>query len=230
MRQQKTPLHNDVVHQEIWELLPWYVNGTLDTQEFQRVEAHLALCALCQEERARCCALATAVRTADDVAWEPSPAHLARLLARLEAAEASASATGGRWQRWHERWRKGRGILHSTPPAMRWAFAVQCALVLLLAGGLLWQSTGRPALYTTLSDATHAPASTNQQIRLVFTEDITERELRSLLTSVHGTITSGPSAAGAYTIDLPPTTAVPSALEVLRAHRRVRLAEPVVTR
>ena len=230
MTQQKTPTHNDVVHQEIWELLPWYVNGTLNIQEFQRVEAHLALCADCQGELARCRSLATVVRTADDVAWEPSPAHLARLMARIEAAEASASAAPGWWQRLQDAWRNGRRILHSTPPVMRWAFAVQCALVLLLAGGLLWQRPGQPTLYATLSDATQEPASANQHIRLVFMEDITERELRLLLTRVSGTITSGPSSAGAYTIGISPTTTVPSALEVLRAHRKVRLAEPIVTR
>ena len=230
MTQPKTPMHNDALHQEIWELLPWYVNGTLDVQEFQRVEVHLGLCALCQAELVRCRTLATAVQTADEVAWEPSPAHLARLLARIEAAEAPAAAATGWWQRWQEVWRNGRAILQHTPPVMRWACAVQCALVVLLAGGLLWQGSGRPQLYATLSNVTQESPEAGRHIRLVLQEDMTERELRSLLIRVGGTITDGPSPIGAYTIQVPAATAVPSVLEILRAHRQVQLAEPIVTR
>ena len=38
------------------------------------------------------------------------------------------------------------------------------------------------------------------QIRIAFAEDMTERELRALLTSVGGTLVSGPSALGIYTV------------------------------
>ena len=34
----------------IFELLPWYVNGSLSTEETRKVEAHLKDCPTCQKE------------------------------------------------------------------------------------------------------------------------------------------------------------------------------------
>lgn len=39
MRERKD---HERVHRRVWELLPWYVNGTLSHPERQGVEAHLA--------------------------------------------------------------------------------------------------------------------------------------------------------------------------------------------
>jgi hypothetical protein len=56
---------------------------------------------------------------------------------------------------------------------------------------------------------------------------MTERELRALLTSVGGTLVNGPSALGIYTVRIEPSSDAPGvALEELRAHGKVRLAEP----
>lgn len=35
-------------HEEVWDLLPWYVNGTLDEGEIHRVEGHLEGCGICR--------------------------------------------------------------------------------------------------------------------------------------------------------------------------------------
>lgn len=40
----------DVRHREILELLPWYLNKTLEPEEQGRVESHLQMCSLCQRE------------------------------------------------------------------------------------------------------------------------------------------------------------------------------------
>ena len=37
-------------HQEVEELLPWYVTGQLEAAEREKVEAHLNVCAACREE------------------------------------------------------------------------------------------------------------------------------------------------------------------------------------
>src|SRR4051812_531011 len=74
------------LHQRVLELLPWYVNGTLETAERQTVEGHLAGCARCRGELAAARDLARVVKNAESAAPSPHPVQLARLLARLDAA------------------------------------------------------------------------------------------------------------------------------------------------
>jgi hypothetical protein len=229
MTHNPTNMQSDKLHQEVWALLPWYVNGTLVGQELQQVETHLALCTRCQEELVYCRELSTAVQTAGEIAWEPSAAHLERIFARIDAAEAP-SARAWRWPPWlAEQYRLAAGMLRHTPPLMRWAFAAQGALVLLLASVLVWRAPS-PSLYPTLSVVPQDSASVGQQVRLVFAEDMTERELRALLSSVGGTITGGPSLHGAYTVEIAPSMPLDTVLRTLRAQQKVRLAEPITTR
>ena len=78
-------------HQEAWELIPWYVNGTLVEDEAVQVEAHLARCPLCRREVDANRELAAALRAADAAPAAPDP-RLERLLARLdEPLEADAA-------------------------------------------------------------------------------------------------------------------------------------------
>ncbi len=37
-------------HREVQELLPWFLAGSLDAGDQERVSAHLSVCAECQEE------------------------------------------------------------------------------------------------------------------------------------------------------------------------------------
>ena len=70
------------------------------------------------------------------------------------------------------------------------------------------------------------------QIHIVFTDDITERELRTLLGRVQGKIVDGPSTIGAYTLEVGPSTAddLTRIVAILRADPKVQLAEPVLRR
>src|SRR5216110_1820279 len=120
------------IHQEIWDTLPWYVNGTLGSAELDAVTNHLPTCEACREEVARCRGLAMAVRTAADPDWVPSPERLTRLLGRIDEIEAAGAASLGRGRL--RRWLAGvRETLWTTPVSIRWALAAQGALVVLLA-------------------------------------------------------------------------------------------------
>jgi hypothetical protein len=82
------------------------------------------------------------------------------------------------------------------------------------------------------------------RIRLAFTNDVREQDLRTLLLSLQATIVEGPSPQGIYLVQVPLAWLVPRLrgsqgmppipepmrllLEELRAHPAVRLAEPVV--
>jgi hypothetical protein len=93
-----TDAQGDRVHRQVWELLPWYVNGRQDGHAPQRVAAHLSTCTVCQTELMRCHDLAAAGHAAEEVACAPSREHLSRVLARIDAAEAHRAWAGSWWQ------------------------------------------------------------------------------------------------------------------------------------
>ncbi len=201
-------------HEEVQPLLPWYANGTLDEAEQAWVEDHLAHCEECRAEAEDCGALATAVRASEIMAPAPHPVELARLLARIDAAEETESGGWGL-----ERWL--RGTLGGTPAAVRWALAAQLAL-LLGAGVLLGRDRPAPSSqsFHTLADAV-APAATGPELRIVFREDATEGEIRDLLLPLEAEIVAGPSPLGVYTLALP-AGADREPLPVVLAHLRVQ--------
>ena len=141
-------------HQGVWEILPWYVNGTLDDRERASVEAHLMTCAACQGELARCRNLAAAVRVTAADAWEPSSEHLARVLARLDATPASATLRRSWWGAVRAQYARYAEMLRRTPPLIRWTLVAQSALTLVLVGLFVWQAPWAPEhFYRTLSSS-----------------------------------------------------------------------------
>jgi len=219
-------------HQDVWELLPWYVNGTLQARDTDLVSAHLSACTACHDEVARCRALAAAVRSTTDVAWAPSAQRLERVLASIDAIEAA----GARQRTWRERLGAPiellRELFQGTPRPMRWALATQAALVVLLVGVATWQGVfSSRAPYRTLADSDEARRA-QTLIHVVFAEDITEREIRTLLGRARGKIIGGPSAIGVYTVDVGASTPdrETPALQILRGDPKVRLAEPIQKR
>lgn len=205
-------------HRRVWDLLPWYANGTLVDSERRAVESHLAACLTCRTELEACRGLGEALSQAPETAPAPHPAQLARVLARIDAEEAAGRRSP---------WSRLRELLTATPAAARWALAVQLALVLVLAGALLRRP--EPA-FRTLSDAApeSAAAPGMARVRVVFAPGTAEQEIRDLLLSVRGQITAGPSPLGVYTVEVPSgPDPLPGVLAQLRSHKQVSLAEPV---
>lgn len=155
-------------HQEAWELLPWYVNGTLAGDERRAVDEHLERCPLCRGELAANEELALAVRRAAEA---PAAAddRLGRLLARLDApgevesvesddSDKAAGNEAGAARPFGPP--AGRPPFAAPapshlppsnlpparlPPAVRWALALQAAAVLALALGLAYLLATRTA-------------------------------------------------------------------------------------
>jgi hypothetical protein len=234
MTQHEANARHNRVHQEVCELLPWYVNGRLEGREREGVEMHLSTCPSCQAELGHCRDLAAAVQATGETAWSPSPSQFSRLLARIDAAEAHGAQNGGWLERLRARYTKHLLVLQSTPRLVRWTLAAQGAMILLLVGVLVWQAPSSPEpLYRTLADdSEHAPGS-QARLQVVFADDMTERELRALLTNIEGTIVKGPSPLGIYTVEIPVSAdsrdLVDPILDAVRAHPKVRLAEPIPT-
>ncbi len=212
------------LHRRVWDLLPWYANGTLEDGERRTVESHLAACSRCREELSACRGLGELLQQVPEIAPAPHPAHLARILEKIGDHERAA---------WQSPLESLRNLLTATPRPVRWALAAQLVLVLGLGLGLSLhrqprQSPTAPAAYRTLSDgpATTVPSS---RLRLVFAPGTTEQEIRDLLLGIRGQIVSGPSSLGVYTVEVPTgPDPLDDVLTHVRKHRQVSLAEPVV--
>jgi len=217
-------------HEQIWQLLPWYVNGTLDDSERETVARHVSLCQTCEDEVVRCRALVSVLSTHNEAAWKPSSEHFNRLMTRVDRE--SSLTTSERWRlRMHEWVEKSRAVFQSTPSPMRWALAAQTAVIVLIVVATMSTRIGPPVPYSTLSDPVVVYEASLSQISVVFAEDITEQEVRTLLNTIQGEIVAGPSAMAVYTVAVPASGdersgQAQAALEKLRAHPKVQLAEP----
>jgi len=212
--------HGERIHRRVWELLPWYVNGSLGEREREQVEAHLAGCPACEAEARECRRTAESLSNAGEVAPSPHPAQLRRLLDRVEA---------------EERGRPGKlaSLFQATPRPLRWALAAQAAAILLLAGTLAWsvrsETPAGPATFRTLSSPAPPPVPSTW-LRVMFSPKATEQEMRQILLGVRGSLVAGPSPIGAYTVQVPAAgDPVGAVLARLRTDPQVVFAEPVAS-
>lgn len=210
-------------HQQTWELLPWFVNGTASTEERRLVETHLEQCEDCRVELALQRRLHTAMT--QELAAAPDPdLGLERLWQRIDSASAGDEAEKPQASA-EPRRRK---------PLFRHALA---AMVVLQAGVLAalgaqflmpHQAAETSAAYTTLSSPeAGAPRAT---IRIVPAADMRAGELGSLLRQLDLQIVAGPTEAGVYSL-APRSAHTDTAAQLarLRASAGIRFAEPAGT-
>lgn len=189
-------------HRRAWELIPWYVNDTLEPAERDRVEAHLADCPDCRAEVELYRELVEAGGRPEDLAPAPHPAQLDRLVDRI-AAEGEEP---GRAARLADR-------LHRLPPSVRRLAAALVLLAVGLAGYLgapgsdpggqgSGREASRAARYRTLSQPEAAIGERPDEpvLRIVFAPRAPEEEIRRILLAVRGQIVGGPSPLGVYTV------------------------------
>ena len=196
-------------HETCFELLPWYLNQTLDASEHQAVEAHLVDCAACRDE-----------------------------VVFLEELQSSARVVtpppiGGRFDEVLSRIESPRIVSIRASPLVRWLVVGQAAAIVALMAVLLWSvADSPPDSFRTLSDLGRAEPTDAVVLRVVFDERATEIDLRGLLESIDAQIVAGPNTAGAYTLRLGGEAvegrAAAKLLERLRGDPLVRFAESVV--
>ena len=218
-------------HQEIIELLPWYVNATLSSEEKTIVATHLEGCAECAGEVRSLTAMRKAVIAVGDQAPEPSPFLLNRALAEIESYERQRPQAEGRPApkpgNFRDRLRGFReNWLPATPVFARFAMVTQLALLLAVGTVAVYQYRHPGVRYVTSSDSgTSTGAEAKAKISIAFNEKASAREIREVLSEINGTIVDGPSAQGFYTVQLPfapeQTTEVDKVVQKLQQNRRV---------
>jgi anti-sigma factor RsiW len=206
------PGHDDREHRAMNELIPWYLNETLDQTARSRIDRHLAACPRCRTDIAFERAVQRSLAAQPAVEYMPA-ASLKRLNAMLDKLQPARPHPFRAMRR---------------PP--RLAVAASIALLSLTIGAgvvtvgrLILGGGQESARYHTVT--TSRLKSPDETIRAVFAPDMTMAELQHVLDDARLRIVAGPSEAGVYSLAPTSTRATSSSLELLRQHAGVRFAE-----
>lgn len=180
------------VHEEVGELLPWFVNDSLGEKEQQKVLTHLRECESCRLERDQLQQLQLVV--ADDVDAEGANYRFAfrKLMHRIDVAEANRASTIG----------FGRtSRLERNAPWLGVAASLLIALVFMVA---LNEPNDGPegADFRTLSDPAVRSEGVPSRLALTFEQPIRAETLRAALIETHSNIVSGPDSDGSYVVEV----------------------------
>lgn len=212
-------------HERVFELLPWLVNGRLDTHDYPLVTQHLEQCAQCRVELAAQQRLNAAINQPSKVEFAPQ-ASFNKLWDRIEADEhagriqPSFSDTVQHWWTDCKQW-----CIHYWLPMTA---GLQTVVIVALAGMLLLShmSTNSNAAYRTVT--TPSVAVDGTLIRVVFDDATRLGDVKDILNRSQLTVVAGPTAAGVYS--LAPANKgrvldIQETLNCLREDPRVRFVE-----
>ena len=193
---------------QIRELLPWYVNGTLDESRYGQLELHLAQWPHLRAEVAWLTQLRKQLREPlyDRTVQPSASAGLDTLMSRIHAEQSGKVVP-----------------LHSKQPgwaaAPRWFPAAMglAASIILAQAVVLGSLIGQPGR-DTLAPLSGGTAPTGTLLQMTFKPSATEARMRQALAAVQGEMVSGPGALGVYTVRVPEGQG-PAALQKLQGDR-----------
>jgi len=220
-----------MTHQNIFSLLPWYINGTLTDQERQAVQKHLTGCAICTRQLEELKAVQMGVVELNEEVPIPSPNLLGRALNDIEEYEQAKTRTHSKQKGWvntvlewfQETW---PASWQPVPTFARVVITVQLILLVGLGGWVttLWSP------YSTLTGPSTSIQEDRARLVIGFHPHVSEAEIRKTLQEIQGTIVKGPSALGLYTIEVPlspdQTQEIENRLQALKQNQNIiRFAE-----
>jgi hypothetical protein len=219
------------IHNRVWELLPWVVNGRLTRTDQTWVMRHIEECADCRREIEAQVEIQSVLASDARVAYAPQ-SSFQKLTSRIEELERPLPDNLPQ-----ELARTpGMSIPAAVPRFPRWlaaTLAAQGAVVVALVVLVGWQSFERMLApsYQTLTSAQPSTAIAGN-VRVVLTPAVTVSQFQSLLESVNARVVAGPTEAHVWTLAVPYAKASPqfaAVIRLLRSDPRIALAEPVTT-
>jgi Putative zinc-finger len=171
-------------------LLPWYLSGTLAESEQREVTGHLASCASCRAELAALTRDRHLVREALSAAPGPSRDLRTEVLSKIANASTAgppavppAAKSRGGWRVW---------------PLGRAGMALAASLIL-VEFGVIVRLAYSPAPPSVVTRGLGSPTT---RLRLLVDANASQAALTDFLRSLHARIVDGPSADGAYVVEI----------------------------
>lgn len=198
------PLRSDP-HQDVQQLFPWLLNGTLSLGEVEQVEAHLAQCASCRDEL-------------------ELDRKLAEMVERMSLEPGSSLETIGQRFEPTSKVRQAATLWHRRVP-LGWAIAspaMAAAAVAIVIVALPQHQPSEPS-YHALASPLAAPSA---NLVVQFERGTRVDDMQEALHSVNARLVDGPTETGAYLlrVDLAKRDLV---LKQLRDNPAISLAQPI---
>lgn len=189
-------------------LLPWYVNGTLEGEERQAVEAYLERSADARDEVELLRQLRQQVK---DQEFENSPGELGlqRLKREIKQVAEQQKGSGDRMT----------GKVLTVASFWRPLAVAACLAVVIQAGVMVGMNSG----VIPTGDEVAVAGKSQAVLQVTFAPEATEQDIREVLQAAGASIADGPTALGIYNLRLvdPSATTVEEALATLQANDTV---------
>ena len=190
-------IDNNREHREVWGLLPWFINRTLNAEEQARVESHIKTCLTCRIELKQQRHVYENIQQAE-LLQQMSSASFNQLKMRIDTQPVSQLASFGKIL---ERFQRAFFQF----PDLRKHLALTFGIVLVTTA-FIFNATLEMNLsdneYRTLaqpSESLHESKNTNL-IRVIFTDETDMAQIDTIVDSVYGHIVNGPYQNGIYEI------------------------------
>jgi anti-sigma factor RsiW len=185
------------VHEEILELLPWFINESLGDKERDLVMVHLRECAECRKERDKLQTIESFVKS-NEVAVPDYKFSYQRLRSRIDEAERNRESISG--------WDGGFGRRKWVPYA---GIAASLAFVVTLVGSFSPATDSTDYIlpaesadeYRTLTTQT-VEVGSKHRVALTFLQPIQAQTMREALIETNSNLVSGPDEEGTYIVEV----------------------------
>jgi hypothetical protein len=218
-------------HQYARELIPWYVNGTLDAAEAAKLSAHLDGCVPCRRDYEAQLRLFEAMQPEATLVFAAEPSFR-KLMARIGSGEDAGELASARFAPVPPKPVAARRARAPSRVARWLAAAVVLEGLGLGYAGWLWHADtlSRAPAYVTLT-APEPSYRDSARVRIVFRSTLSVQDLGMILHKAGAHIIDGPTDSNVYTLGFAGAGVTAGVAEqriaALRANADVLFAEPL---
>ena len=181
-------------HQKVWDLLPWYINHSLNASEQEIVKTHVKTCLTCRIELAQQQQVFEKIQQTD-LLTQVSQASLAQLRKRIVEQDRSSHI-----EPYQQVSKQPESSARQIMDFLKYGALAASLAILSMPFMLATENQGSVAEYRTLANPSEK--MTDNRLRVVFSDESSATEIEAILSAVSGHIVKGPSLQGVYEVQI----------------------------